>query len=802
MENLKLILAKSCKKIAPAWPLKNSVAVNPFLGLADLNFNKASKVLKERSDIEITMPLDFYLTQINENRIIEEDLQKALKKSDKIKLSTKEFLENLKLLASSKVEPNNKLKSFINTAEDMTAKHWNELLIDRVSAWAASYFDESQTLWNTTDKKSTIYQSWKKEAEVDLTSELIGLKNFRKIIKQLPADELEATKVILEKLAVPEALLEAYLHALLLNIIGWSSYISGKDWNNAIYGGTDTNLQSFLTILLAWELCVFENFKVQDIDKVWKEKAALFTANIDKNEHLDTKSTLQNAYDIAIQRQLAEKFLKRQVTESDLVRPKAQAVFCIDVRSEVYRRNLEKADNQIETLGFAGFFGLSLNYVPLANHQGKNQCPVLIPSVATVKETFNDPEIVKKAIRKREVKHQVDKNWKLFKKGAVASFGFVSPLGLSYFFKLMGDSFGITKPVEDPNVDGLKKWMDHGRDMDVSDIPLADRIKMAEGALTAMGLKEKMAQMVLIVGHGATSINNPHATGLDCGACGGHSGEVNAMTAEKILNDKAVRTGLLEKGFIIPEDTHFVASLHNTTTDEITLIGEQNIPKSHQSLVLEVKHAIKTASASAREERSKRMNLGKNADVNTSIFNRSKDWSQIRPEWGLSGCNSFIIAPRNRTSGINLEGKSFLHSYDWKTDEGFNILEAIISAPMVVTSWINLQYYASTTDNEHLGAGNKTLHNVTGGFGVLEGSAGDLRIGLPLQSIHDGTNYQHLPQRLNVVIEAPIEAVNNILTKHSNVKELCDNEWITLLQLGENGTITSKYAGNCNWEQV
>jgi uncharacterized protein YbcC (UPF0753/DUF2309 family) len=143
-----------------------------------------------------------------------------------------------------------------------------------------------------------------------------------------------------------------------------------------------------------------------------------------------------------------------------------------------------------------------------------------------------------------------------------------------------------------------------------------------------------------------------------------------------------------------------------------------------------------------------------------------------------------------------------LHSYEWQKDQGFSILELIMTAPMVVTSWINLQYYGSTVDNKNFGSGNKTLHNVTAGVGVLEGYSGDLRVGLPMQSIHDGVQFQHEPLRLSVIIEAPMEAMNTILEKHGGVKDLCDNGWIYLMAMDEAGRVSHRYVGGLNWEKV
>lgn len=143
-----------------------------------------------------------------------------------------------------------------------------------------------------------------------------------------------------------------------------------------------------------------------------------------------------------------------------------------------------------------------------------------------------------------------------------------------------------------------------------------------------------------------------------------------------------------------------------------------------------------------------------------------------------------------------------MHSYEWERDQNFGVLELIMTAPMVVTSWINLQYYASTVDNKRFGAGNKALHNVVGGMGVLEGFAGDLRVGLPWQSVHDGEEFQHEPNRLNVFIEAPVDAMSRILEKHQGVRDLCDNEWIYLFAIDDHGMVTYRYAGNLEWQLV
>ena len=383
-------------------------------------------------------------------------------------------------------------------------------------------------------------------------------------------------------------------------------------------------------------------------------------------------------------------------------------------------------------------------------------------------------------------------------------------MGLSYLPKLFTDSFGLTRPVANPNDVGMKKsniknktisltsesWQDK-----TAGIPLDQQISMAKNALNAMSLTEDFAQFVLIVGHGSSMVNNPHATGYDCGACGGHTGGANARVAAAVLNNTAVRTALQKESIHIPNNTVFLACLHDTTTDEVLIYNENDVLSSREKALAELKRSLLLAGKSARTERSLRLNSD-SSNSEKAMLGRSKDWSQIRPEWGLAGCSAFVVAPRERTKGINLEGKSFLHSYNWKKDEGFSILELIMTAPMVVTSWINLQYYGSAVDNKQYGSGNKTLHNVTAGLGVLEGYSGDLRVGLPFQAVHDGDQFQHEPQRLQVVIEAPTEAMNDILEKHQSVRDLCDNGWIYLLAMDENGQVSHRYSGDLKWEKI
>lgn len=808
---LLITLRTACKKIAPVWPLENFVAVNPYLGLTDKKFTDVAQELAYAGAIQMTLPSDFYLEKIRDGKIKTDDIATALIRRKRNEKGS-DFIQKIKNRPDKPI----KIKTIpiiAETAAQVTHKDWSRLAIARISVWAASYFDNGQAIWSAANKNKGLFMAWKAEAEIDRTPEISGLKGFRKLIKQLSDNPMEAAKVALDKIGIPNEGIPLYLHKVLLEVGGWSAYAARLDWDSELYGGKDGKLIEFLAILLCWEACILESLTHTPLAQKWSENKVLYArinTQIEIQEQLTENLILQEAFDIAAQRKLISKFTSQKSIEEKVIRPKAQAVFCIDVRSEVYRRNLETVNPEIDTLGFAGFFAFSINYVPIGHKVGEAQCPVLLKTGPTILEQMPTEKEQIRVFNSRILSRQIQQVWKTFKSGAVTCFSFVSPLGLAYLPKLFTDSFGLTRPVPNPNKVGMTKSTHIQKRISLKaetvdgksfGIPLDQQIEMAKNALTAMSLAENFAPFVLITGHGSTMVNNPHASGYDCGACGGHTGESNAKVAAAVLNNNEVREGLREANICIPNDTTFLACLHDTTTDEVSIYNENDVPINQEEALAKIKKSLKLAGHAARLERSLRLSPTGN-DVSKSIIARSKDWSQVRPEWGLAGCSAFVVAPRIRSKHIDLGSTTFLHSYNWKRDTQFSVLELIMTAPMVVTAWINLQYYGSTVDNKTFGSGNKTLHNVTAGIGVLEGYSGDLRVGLPIQSIHDGYRFQHEPLRLNVIIEAPMAEMNRIIEKNRMVKDLCDNGWINLLAMNENGMVSHRYTGNLAWERV
>jgi uncharacterized protein YbcC (UPF0753/DUF2309 family) len=571
-------------------------------------------------------------------------------------------------------------------------------------------------------------------------------------------------------------------------------------------------------------------------------------------------------------------------------RPFAQALFCIDTRSERLRRHLESVGDY-QTFGIAGFFGVPVSFMELGKGSETHMCPVLLtPKNLVMEMSVNEVQDTVAVTAIEKALHEL-------KESVLTPFVTVEAIGLFFGFDMVGKTIApstynrwrsnlhdhkphthllidklskeqadsivravqravITNAVEqefevaaehikDDMVRELRELaMGHGetahllkqelglsaddaaafiiRLRDIYRINAADaRLQMerlgrigfsldeqvifVSQALHAIGLTENFSRFVLVVGHGSQSENNPYESALDCGACGGNLGLYNARIFANMANKPAVRQCLKEQGINIPDDAWFVPALHNTTTDEVEMHDLDLLPSSHPVYLDRLQNGLVAACRLCTQERVPTLNFVSAANdpahADKQALRNAMDWSQVRPEWGLSRNAYFIIGRRAMTRGFSLDGRAFLHSYDYRVDRKLRLLENILTGPLVVGQWINMEHYFSTVDNKHYGSGSKVYHNVAGRFGVMTGNLSDLRTGLPAQTVLAQGEPYHEPMRLITVIEAPFKRVIKAIDRVAVVRRLLVNGWIRMMIIDPESGITHLYHEG-EWQEI
>jgi uncharacterized protein YbcC (UPF0753/DUF2309 family) len=797
---------QACQAIAPAWPLDRAIAVNPHWSRIGMPLRRVAARMAVLGNIQVFPPRELLHLAWNEGRISPSDLQHALQQLPAAQMTGLTSHQCMEALQSATLI--RQLPLLIDVLDNDPQRHtrlsWRQAITHQVSQVCAAYFDEHQANWQP-ERSQGLYDFWRDTLQHDHgIGLLMGLRHIGRAIDALPASPQAAERCKMNRLGLPQSVWADYLEAVLLTVNGWASWCAYLGWQARLHGYEDSNLRELLAVRLAWGALLLEckddistKQAFQELQHAWNQAPEVLK---DAEQRLLVDEVWQLALETGYQRTLAKQldaatgsFIKPQEIE-------VQAIFCIDVRSEPLRRSLEAVWPAVKTLGFAGFFGVPMAYTPLSTQARRPQLPgLLTPAVdvtdcivpAAKNQTEVEAMLQNSAGRSRQIRLGLKDQWLAMSRWPSAAFSFVEASGWGYLGKLGNGLLPSRKNRTSDDLEGLPAaYRAHCRPRLIG-LSLDDKVMLAARTLHAMGLERQFAPLVLLVGHGSQSANNAHAAALDCGACCGQSGEINARTLAQLLNDAAVREGLHHRGVTIPESTVFMAALHNTTTDEIESFDVDLLPSFAQFRWERLKGVLARASDQVRRERALSLRLDPRTphdDLLRQLRRRANDGAQTRPEWGLAGNAAFLIAPRHKSSGIALSGRCFLHDYDASLDIDGSVLELLMTAPMIVTHWINWQYHASTCDPIRFGSGNKILHNVVGGnIGVFEGNGGDLRIGLSRQSLHDGERWMHEPLRLTVVIDAPKKTIETVITRHETVKQLVENDWLHLWRFESSG---------------
>ncbi|MGD0436696.1 MAG: DUF2309 domain-containing protein [Bryobacteraceae bacterium] len=482
---------------------------------------------------------------------------------------------------------------------------------------------------------------------------------------------------------------------------------------------------------------------------------------------------------------------------SDLpARPSAQVFFCIDEREESMRRALEEADPEVETFSSAGYFGVAVDYKGIDDAQSAAFAPVVVKPQHAVFEQpkAEDQALLERRRWRRRILGLLMRNSFVSSRTLVRGWLSTTVLGLLSAVPLIGNLLAPRSYAR------LRAWLNKAFIPEPrTELTLMRNTARSQGAVTGLlmgfaaeektervasvlvpaGLVRDFARVVVILGHGSTSLNNPHESAHDCGACGGRRGGPNARLFAAMSNRPEVRVRLRERGVDIPADTWFIGGYHDTCSDDVELYDLDTLPATHQADLGHIRESLDTARAWNAHERVRRFDSCP-SDVDPAaalrhVEERSEHLAEPRPEYGHCTNAVCVVGRRSLTRGLFLDRRAFLASYDASQDTDDQSLAELMAAVVPVCAGISLEYYFSFVDNDRYGCGTKLPHNVTALVGVMDGHASDLRTGLPWQMVEI-----HEPVRILFVIETTPERLTKVVNANASLKQLVENRWIRL----------------------
>ncbi len=563
--------------VPPLWPLQDYVAVNPYQGLADRSFLEAGLQLQSVRRCEFLMGREGYARHWESGRLNAASVEAALAQA------TAEYPQWYAGLTVEMItgwlsgtdvpldSPPGRIKTVSEQIDSDLGSQWTGHLLNDITRHCAAHFDQGQAAWQSPWKQRSLFEAWRSAARISRRMDP-GAEGLPEAGPFAPDDSGMAIRVLLSQLGVPEAHWKSFLIAEIFSVAGWASFVRNQE-EACPETGCSQALQDLLAIRLAYDAALKTAFRrvltPRHWPKAFSDDASHSTA---LQPQLSTlmRYVLQLALELQYRHDTLRKLTATPATSASSARKSAQFVFCIDVRSEVFRRHLEAQDPSVETFGFAGFFGAAIAYSPLGESSATSQCPVLLKPAYAASEVPGGAVVpLERQLTRQHAQAAASSTVRSLKGSVCGGFSFVETLGLGYFGRLIRNSISRrnrSAPAHAGQCSEVRLTPTAG---ETSEQQLARQVGLAEAILRNLGLTSGFARLVFLCGHAAEVANNPYKGALACGACGGHSGEPNARLVAGLLNDPQVRLGLAQRGVSIPEDTRFIAAVHETTTDDI-----------------------------------------------------------------------------------------------------------------------------------------------------------------------------------------------------------------------------------------
>ncbi|MEK0440140.1 MAG: hypothetical protein RLZZ504_1056 [Bacteroidota bacterium] len=640
-----------------------------------------------------------------------------------------------------------------------------------------SYLDQGVSMWRFPEKNLSFMEALK-----TMESESVSSFFTTKYVRDKFLNGEYSIESLLLRLVGDENLNAQYLFDQQFAHQGWSGIVASVESQpESLLDGRRITLKEFIEIELLLELDVLVMKKGPHFMPLSTNLLPEIVPVFDPIKPTMIHSVLslwQMAFEESYYREVLSGLAQNAKRNQSLDEKHFQAVFCIDDRECSIRRHLELLDSSCETFGTPGFFGVAFYYQPEGGKFKTKLCPAPVTPTHLIKAVGASS------------KRKTDAHFNPLTHSLIPGFLITQSLGFWSALKLFVQIF---KPSMSPatstslqhmhkesklSVEHKGEFID-GLQVGFTKVEMTDRV---EAQLKSIGLVNHFAPLVYMVSHGSSSVNNPHFSAYDCGACSGRPGSVNARVICEMANDVEVRANLRERGITIPDSTRFVGALHDTSRDEIVFYDEEGLSNEQKNQHSGVVNIFQTALKNNAFERARRfVLLDQNKPIEKvyeEVTKRSVSLFEPRPELNHATNSLCIVGSRNLTKGLFLDRRAFLNSYDPSIDENGDLLFGILKAAAPVCGGINLEYYFSRVDNQKLGAGSKLPHNVMGLVGVANGIDGDLRPGLPSQMVE-----VHDPVRLMIIVEQTPEKILSVIKRSLETYEWFQNQWIHLVSI-------------------
>lgn len=758
-------------------PLKDFIHHNTLHAFQTQPFKEGLRSASEIFGYKVSLSLDEYRSLYAAGRIRDEVLEAVLKrrKGQAHWRRSKELL--LKGHFSNDTPPRiGQLRANWKKAYRIDLDSMVHPVLFRV---LCSYLDQGISIWDFPIRGKGFLEALR-------TIEQNSWSSFfrKKRAKQLLISGQCGIEALLATLVGDETLYEQYLFDQQFAHQGWSGMVSVvEDQPETLLDTRQISMSDLMAFELLLEIDALDSYFGEGgwqplAQRVSSKPEPLF-AEVKPSELSEVLHLWQEAFEWSYYDQVLAGLKAKRSGSRPLSKARFQAMFCIDDRECSLRRYLEELEPSCETFGTPGFFGVEFFYQPEGGKFVTKVCPAPLTPKHLIKEYDSTHRYVREAHFAKH-SHGLHSGWLI-----AQTLGFWSAVKL--FFNVFRPSMSPATASSFKHMDKASKLTiehkhdahEHGLQVGFGVEEMAQRV---EGLLKSIGLVKDFAPLVYVVGHGSSSVNNPHYAAYDCGACSGRAGSVNARTISYMANHPLVREILRERGIDIPSDTQFVGGLHDTTRDEVMFFDEDTLTPTlaqWHEYHCEVFEKALDLNAKERSRRFESIDTSLSAaQIHDKVKVRSVSLFEPRPELNHATNALCIVGRRELSKGLFLDRRSFLNSFDYRVDPDGHYLFGILKAAAPVCGGINLEYFFSRVDNQKLGAGTKLPHNVMGLFGVANGIDGDLRPGLPSQMIE-----VHDPVRLLVVVEHFPEVVLDVIQRLYATYEWFINDWVKLVAI-------------------